>query len=265
MNKKLQKYFRQEVFPTPFCPGCAHGIIMSAVVRAIDDLQLDFQKMLFVSGIGCAAWIPSPHFAADTLHTTHGRAIAFATGAKVMNPELKVMVISGDGDLAAIGGNHLIHAARRNIDMTVICVNNSVYGMTGGQLAPTTPLGCFTATSPLGNEEPPFDLSKLVEGAGAGYVARYTAAHIHLLIKSIKTALMYDGFSFIEAISTCPTQFGKYNNIPLPNKLFASLKDAYIPLNKYNKLTDEEKRKVKPYGEFVKPSMLSAYEKGGGA
>ncbi|MBC8277200.1 MAG: 2-oxoacid:ferredoxin oxidoreductase subunit beta [FCB group bacterium] len=252
MEHPLTKYLRTEVFPTPFCPGCGHGILMAAILRAIDDLGLDFDNMLFVSGIGCAAWIPSPHFNADTLHTTHGRAVAFATGAKVQNPDLKVMVISGDGDLTAIGGNHLIHAARRNIDLTVICAENSVYGMTGGQCAPTTPLDCYTTTSPLGNTEPPFDLCKLVEGAGAGYVARYTVAHIHQLIKVIKTALNYEGFSFIEAVSPCPTQFGRLNSAPLAADLFNGLKKEYVALAKYNKMTEDERTGLKPVGEFVK-------------
>lgn len=228
---------------------------MAAILRAIDDLELDFDKMLFVSGIGCAAWIPSPHFNADTLHTTHGRAVAFATGAKVQNPDLKVVVISGDGDLTAIGGNHLIHAARRNIDMTIISANNSLYGMTGGQLAPTTPLDCFTTTSPQGNTEPPFDLCKLVEGAGAGYVARYTVAHIHQLIKSIKNALNYEGLSFIEAVSPCPTQFGRLNSVPLAADLFNGLKKQYVALPKFNKMSEDERAGLKPVGEFVKGNI----------
>ena len=149
---KLDKYIRPEVFPTPFCQGCGHGILMQAILRAIDELSLDIDKMVFVSGIGCAAWIPSPHFAADTLHTLHGRPIAYATGIKLFNPSLKVVVISGDGDLAAIGGNHLIHAARRNIELSVICANNSIYGMTGGQMAPTTLPGQKTTSSPQGRD-----------------------------------------------------------------------------------------------------------------
>ena len=255
LNHPLEKYLRMEVFPSPFCSGCGHGILLSAVLRAIDGLGYSMDDMLFVSGIGCAAWIPSPHFAADTLHTTHGRAVAFATGAKLQNPDLKVMVISGDGDIAAIGGNHLIHAARRNIDITVICANNSVYGMTGGQLAPTTPLECYTSTSPSGNTEPPFDLCKLAEGAGAGYVARFTVAHIHMLIKSIKAALEYEGFSFIEAVSPCPTQFGRMNAVPSPVDLINMLKKDFISMAKYNKMSLEERESLKPIGEFVKPAI----------
>lgn len=214
MSDKLIKYLRPEVFPTPFCAGCGHGILMGAILRAIDDLELDFKNMVFVSGIGCAAWIPSPHFAADTLHTLHGRPIAYATGVKSFNPELKVMVISGDGDLAAIGGNHLIHAARRNIEITVICANNNIYGMTGGQLSPTTPQQAKTMTSSQGNLEKPFDLCKLTKACGAQYVARYTVFHIKPLINSIKKALITKGFSFIDVLSPCPTQFGRRNQLP---------------------------------------------------
>ncbi|GAF92974.1 unnamed protein product, partial [marine sediment metagenome] len=167
MARDLEEYLRPGLDSTPFCPGCGHGILMNLILRAIDELKLSMDEMLFVSGIGCAAWIPSPHFNADTLHTLHGRAIAFATGAKMFNPKLNVMVISGDGDLTSIGGNHLIHAARRNIDLSVICANNMIYGMTGGQVASTSPLGALTSTTMDGNIYRPFDLCKLVLGAGA--------------------------------------------------------------------------------------------------
>lgn len=169
----------------------------------------DFNGFAFVSGIGCSSWIISPHFKADTLHTTHGRAIAFATGLKLAKPELKVVVISGDGDLAAIGGNHLIHAARRNIDMTVICSNNYIYGMTGGQVSSTTFSGDRTSTSPYGNPERPFDLARLVAAAGANYVARWTTAHPVQASRAIKTALEKKGFTFVEMISQCPTAYGR--------------------------------------------------------
>ena len=174
MVRAMEKYIRPGVKSTPFCPGCGHGILMGLILRAIDELKMDMNKMVFVSGIGCAAWIPSPHFDGDTLHTLHGRALAFATGVKLFNPELCVMVVSGDGDLSSIGGNHLIHAARRNIDLKVICANNMIYGMTGGQVASTTPAGARTATTGEGNPYQPFNLSRLVEAAGATYVAKYS-------------------------------------------------------------------------------------------
>jgi 2-oxoglutarate ferredoxin oxidoreductase subunit beta len=216
-NHDLSKYFRWETFPSPFCPGCGHGILMGALIRVIDNIKLNWKNTVFVSGIGCAAWIPSPHYAADTMHTTHGRAIAFATGIKLYNPKLNVIVVSGDGDIASIGGNHLIHAARRNIPITVICANNNIYGMTGGQFASTTPLSSCTATTPKGSTERPFDLAKLVIGAGADYVARATVYDSKLLNNYIKNGITYScinnkGFSFLDVISPCHTQFGRRNN-----------------------------------------------------
>ncbi len=205
-----RRYLREKALPTPFCPGCGNGIIANAFLKAVHDLgHEDLSGFAFVSGIGCGAWIPSPHFNADTLHTTHGRAIAFATGLKLARPELTVVVISGDGDLAAIGGNHLIHAARRNLDITVICSTNFIYGMTGGQVAPTTFTGDRTTTSPYGNPERPFDLARLVAAAGANYVARWTTAHPIQASRSIRKALERKGFSFIEILSQCPTAYGR--------------------------------------------------------
>lgn len=209
MNRDLYHYIREECLPTPFCPGCGHGILMNAIVHAIDELMLDMKQIVFVSGIGCAGWIPSPHFRADTLHTTHGRPLAFATGVKLADPNRKVVVISGDGDLASIGGNHLIHTARRDIDLTVICANNNIYGMTGGQTAATTPKGLKTVSSPLGSEFPPFDLCRLVIGAGAGFVARNTVAHPIELTGTVKNALSHKGFSFVDVISPCTTHFSQ--------------------------------------------------------
>jgi len=247
----VRRYVRSEVFPTPFCPGCGHGILLGAILRAIDELGLDFERMLFVSGIGCAGWIPSPHFAADTLHTTHGRPIAFATGAKLFNPSLKVVVIGGDGDLASIGGNHLIHAARRNIEMTVICANNQIYGMTGGQVTPTTPTGAFTMTTPQGNRERPFDLSRLVAAAGATYVARYSVYHIRPLIKALKKALAHRGFAFVEVLSSCPTQFGRRNKIGGPVEMLRYWKEKCVPLERARQMTPEELEGKIIIGEFV--------------
>jgi len=223
MARDLEKYLRPEVKATPFCAGCGHGILMNLILRAIDDLSLPMEEMLFVSGIGCAAWIPSPNFKGDTLHTLHGRAVAFATGAKMFNPRLRTLVISGDGDLTSIGGNHLIHAARRNIDMTVICANNMIYGMTGGQAASTSPLGANTATSEDGNIYPPFDLCKLVAGAGAPYVARYAVTQPQSVIEAVKRSLSSVGFSFIEILSPCPTQFGRRNQQESPAEMLSYL------------------------------------------
>ena len=247
----ILKYVRQEVFPTPFCPGCGHGILLGAILRAVDQLELDFSKMLFVSGIGCGGWIPSPHYNTDTLHVTHGRPVAFATGAKLFNPELTVVVIGGDGDIASIGGNHLIHAARRNIDLTVICANNMIYGMTGGQVTPTTPRGARTATTPAGNPEPPFDLARLVAAAGATYVARYTVWHVRPLIASIKKALQHTGFAFIEVLSTCPTQFGRRNDNPTPIGMLRALKQKCVTVEGAKKLNSEELADKIIIGEFV--------------
>lgn len=214
-----------------FCPGCGNGIIANAFLKAVKSLgHDDLSGFAFVSGIGCGAWIPSPHFKADTLHTTHGRAIAFATGLKLSRPELNVVVISGDGDLAAIGGNHLIHAARRNIDMTVICSNNYIYGMTGGQMGPTTFTGDRTSTSPYGNPERPFDLARLVAAAGANYVARWTTAHPNQAARSMKTALERKGFSFIEMISQCPTAYGRRTRTGGPVEMIKWFKQ--FPLRK---------------------------------
>lgn len=251
MARALENYLRPGVKGTPFCPGCGHGILMGLILRAIDELKLDMNKMLFVSGIGCAAWIPSPHFAGDTLHTLHGRALAFATGAKLFNPDLCVMIISGDGDLSSIGGNHLIHAARRNIDLKVICANNMIYGMTGGQVAATTPQGSRTSTSEKGNPYRPFDLCKLVEAAGAGYVARYAVSQPKALIQSIKKALLYKGFSFIDCLSPCPTQFGRRNQMDRPDQMIRQLIQHCIFLEEAEGLSEEELAEKIITGEFL--------------
>lgn len=213
----LRKYFRPHLKRTTTCPGCGNGIVGQAVLWAIDELSredgLSLDDFAFVSGIGCSAWVPSPSFAADTLHTTHGRPIAFATGIKLALPRQKVMVISGDGDLSAIGGNHLIHAARRNLDLTVVMINNGIYGMTGGQTAPTTPPGLRTVTSPYGTLEPNFQVAELVRAAGAAYVARWTTYHPRQLRRAVKKGIRKEGFAFIEAVSQCPVQYGRVSGL----------------------------------------------------
>ena len=208
----LDRYIREERFPHIWCPGCGLGIAMSSFLYAVDELDLDPKEIAVVSGIGCSGRVAG-YVRFDSYHTTHGRAIPFATGLKLAKPNMKVVVFSGDGDLASIGGNHLIHAARRNVDLTIICINNFNYGMTGGQFGPTTPLGAKTTTTPYGNFEHPFNLVYLAASAGAVYVARWTVLHTYHLRQSIKEALLKDGFSFIEVISPCPIGFGRPNKI----------------------------------------------------
>jgi 2-oxoglutarate ferredoxin oxidoreductase subunit beta len=251
MARDMDAYLRPEVQSTPFCPGCGHGILMGAILRALDELHPDLDQVLFVSGIGCAAWIPSPHFKVDTLHTIHGRALAFATGAKLHRPESTVIVVSGDGDLSSIGGNHLIHAARRNLDVTTICANNMIYGMTGGQVASTTPEGAQSATTPQGNPDRPFDLCRLVEAAGAAYVARYAVVQPLLLKRSIQRAIGTRGFSFIEAVSPCPTQFGRRNRLGEPAEILKALQKSLVSRKEAQTLLPEALNARVVYGEFV--------------
>ena len=209
----LDAYLRVERLPHIWCPGCGLGLILNCFIRGLLKTDLNLDKVAVVSGIGCTGRAAG-YIKLDSFHTTHGRAIPFATGLKLANPELKVVVISGDGDLVAIGGNHFIHAARRNIDMTVLCVNNFNYGMTGGQLGPTTPLSARTTTSRLGNVEKPFNIPGLAAASGAVYIARWTTAQVRNLEKAITEALLKKGFSLVEVISPCPTYYGRMNSQP---------------------------------------------------
>ncbi len=206
----MDELLRTERLPHIWCPGCGLGTALSCFVSALMRSGLDLNKVAIVSGIGCTGRVAG-YLRLDGFHTTHGRAIPFATGLKLANPDLKVVVFSGDGDLVAIGGNHLIHAARRNMDMTVICVNNFNYGMTGGQVGPTTPTEARTSTSPRGNLEHPFNIPNLVFAAGATYVARWTVLHARRLERSIYKALLKPGFSVVEIISPCPTLYVRFN------------------------------------------------------
>lgn len=239
MQSEYSKYLREELLPSPFCVGCGGGTVLNAFVRACDNLKIENKDILIVSGIGCSSWIPSPFFKSDVLHTTHGRAIAFATGSKIVNPNLKVVVFTGDGDGLAIGGNHLIHGARNNIDITVLCINNFIYGMTGGQSAPTTPFNAITSTTPYGNPSFTFDACELVKSAGASYVARWTTYHVKQLIRSIEKGLTKKGFSFIEIISQCPTYFGRKNEMKTPSEM----------VNWFKENSGKDKKIV--IGEFV--------------
>ena len=247
----LRKYTRPHVKKTTTCPGCGNGIIAQAILRSIEELGLNMDDFVFVSGIGCSAWIPSPLFAADTLHTTHGRPVAFATGVKLGRPESHVMVASGDGDLTAIGGNHLIHAARRNIDLTVVLVNNGIYGMTGGQTAPTTPRGLTTITSPYGSMEHALNISEMITAAGAPYVARWTTYHPRPLTRSIKKGIQKKGFALIEAVSQCPVQFGRVSKIGKAVDMLKFFKENSIRIDKASEKSEEELEGKIIIGEFA--------------
>lgn len=208
----MESWLRMDRMPHIWCPGCGVGTAVNCFVRAVEATGIPREKLAIVSGIGCTGRVAG-YVKLDSFHTTHGRAIPFATGLKLANPDLHVVVFSGDGDLIAIGGNHFIHAARRNVNITVICVNNFTYGMTGGQVAPTSPELTTATTTPYGNLEPPFNLAHLADSAGASYVARFTTFHVRPLVNCMKEALQKDGFSFVEVLSPCPTLFARRNRL----------------------------------------------------
>jgi 2-oxoglutarate ferredoxin oxidoreductase subunit beta len=208
----VMPYLRQDRIPHIWCPGCGIGTTVNCFARALTDSKMDLDKVAIVSGIGCTGRVAG-YMNLDSFHTTHGRAIPFATGLKLANPGMKVVVYSGDGDLTAIGGNHFVHAARRNMDLMIVCVNNFTYGMTGGQVAPTTPIGPTQTTMPYGNFENPFNLPFLADACGAVYVARWTVYHVKQLAKAMLEGLNKKGFVFIEAMSPCPTLYSRRNRL----------------------------------------------------
>jgi len=258
------RYLRREVLPTAFCPGCYNGVVMNALFHALRDLGVeDLRGYVFVSGIGCSSWIPSPYIRADTIHTLHGRAVPVATGVKLARPDLEVVVIAGDGDLAAIGGNHLLHAARRNMDLLVLMVNNQVYAMTRGQASPTTPRGMKTPTTPYGNPETPMDVARIIAGTNANYVARWCISDYMRLKASIEEALSRHrrGFRFIEIYAPCTTYVTRYEGLT-PGEKIHSLRKACIPLEKYYSMTHEKREKHIPVGVYKredKPGFLEQY------
>jgi 2-oxoglutarate ferredoxin oxidoreductase subunit beta len=223
----LEDATRSGMIPHIWCNGCGNGVILGEFLRALDEMSYDVNKIVVVSGIGCIGRI-SGYTNTDSFHTTHGRALALAVGLKAANPNLKPVVMSGDGDLFAIGGNHFIHAARRNVDIAVICSNNFNYGMTGGQSGPTTPFGAYTTTTLYGNIEHPLNLVQFAAACGAIYVARWTAIHVRRIRESIKKAINKKGFSFVEIITACPEEYGRRNKIPDPIQNMKWLRDASI-------------------------------------
>lgn len=208
--KELEHYLRTRFMPHIWCPGCGHGTVLNGLVRAVDGLGLAKNEIVMVSGIGCSARIAG-YLDFHTLHTLHGRALAFATGVKMNRPDLTILVPMGDGDALAIGGNHFIHAARRNIDITVIILNNRIYGMTGGQFSPTSGCGIDATTAPYSSIDQAFDAVELASAAGATFVARTTTYHVRELEQLITRAITHRGFSVVEVLSQCPTHFGRRN------------------------------------------------------
>lgn len=247
----MREHLRTEVLPHIWCPGCSNGITTRAIIKAFIEAGLNPDKTVVISGIGCAARTAG-YLDYDTMHTTHGRPLAFATGVKLANPELNVVVIAGDGDTAAIGGNHLIHAARRNIDITMICYNNSIYGMTGGQYSPTTHMGDRATTAPYRHIEREFDLCELARAAGATYVARGTAYHVQPLITYLTNALRHKGFSFVEVVSTCPTYYGRQNNKPDAPGMLAWVAERSVTVKQAEKMDPAERVGKYVIGELYK-------------
>jgi 2-oxoglutarate ferredoxin oxidoreductase subunit beta len=249
-------------FPNVWCAGCGIGIAMGALIRAIDRIGLDKDDVALVSGIGCTGRMPV-YMDFNTIHTTHGRALAFATGLKIARPAMKVITIMGDGDAMAIGGNHFIHAARRNIGITAIVVNNAIYGMTGGQYSPTTPIGARAATAPYGNVEPPMPICEVAKAAGATYVARSTVYHAVELDRFIEQAIRKNGFSLVEAVSYCHTTYGRVNKLGTPVDMMRILKENSVSISSAEKLTSEEREAKIVRGvmhDVEKPEYTQLYE-----
>ncbi len=261
----MLKYLKEEApagrrLPLIMCPGCGAGQVLNYVLHAVDTVLredgLRKQDFVFISGVGCSSRLASHYLNFDSAWTLHGRTLAIATGALLANPELKIIVLTGDGDAAAIGGNHFIHTCRRNMDVTVVCMNNGLYGMTGGQVAPTTPVGRTTTTTPYGNVEDAFDLCRLAQTAGAAYVARWTTAHPHQTINAIIKGIRKSGTAFIEILSQCPVHWKQD-----PVEMFKAMKKITVPLKKAG--AEKTINRI-PVGEFCnidKPDWIQRYHK----
>jgi 2-oxoglutarate ferredoxin oxidoreductase subunit beta len=262
----MSDFLRMDRMPHIWCPTCGIGIVVKCLAAALQDSHADLDKVAVVSGIGCTGRVAG-YVKLDSFHTTHGRAVPFATGLKLANPQLKVIVVSGDGDLVAIGGNHFIHAARRNMDLMVVCVNNFIYGMTGGQVAPTTPPTARTSTTPYGNTETPFNVARLAAACGATYVARWTTLHVRQLTKSMKETLNKRGFSVIEVVAPCSTLYARLNRLGSGFDLMKFYHDTAVVANG----TSPDETDISAYqgriicGKFVdfeKPTWLDEMNKG---
>lgn len=257
-----QQYLKTASLPNMWCPGCGNGIVLSALLRAWEALGLEHREVVTVTGIGCWGKVDD-YVTVNALHTTHGRALSFATGVKAANPRLHVLALMGDGDGATIGGNHLIHAARRNMDLTVVLVNNFNYGMTGGQYSATTPNGHVTSTTRGGNPERPFDLCELVRVAGANYVARQSLAEGALIQKRVEEGMTHPGFSFIEVMSACTTLYGPNNGLANPVTMLRRLRETCLPAEKYDRIENAAEQGFFKTGVLYRgeaPGFLAQYE-----
>jgi 2-oxoglutarate ferredoxin oxidoreductase subunit beta len=234
------KYLRKDKLPHIWCPGCGHGIVLKSLLRAIDNKELSKNDLCMVSGIGCSSRTPG-YVDFNTLHTIHGRAFSFATGLKLAKPSLKMIVTTGDGDAMAIGGNHFIHTCRRNIDMLIIVYSNAIYGMTGGQSSPTTPIGSIATTARYGNMEPPFDICEMAKAAGATFVARGTAYHTQELERTFTEALGHKGTAVVEVIDSCPVYFGRMNKQRSASEMMENIeKNGTVSIKQVDKLPAEK-------------------------
>jgi 2-oxoglutarate ferredoxin oxidoreductase subunit beta len=264
MTELRHKYLRHhKKFPHVWCPGCGNGIVLGALIRAIERLNLAKDDIVFASGIGCSGRMPT-YVDFNTLHTTHGRALTFATGIKLAKPSLNVVVVMGDGDATAIGGNHFIHAARRNINLTAIIINNQIYGMTGGQASPTTPYGALSTTSSFSNIEHAFSIAELAVAAGASFVARGTVYHAVQLDKLIEKGISKNGFSVVEVMSNCHVQFGRRNSMGDPVIMLNWLKNHAISRDKGSSLPPDsldDKFTIGILADVDKPDYIAEYRK----
>lgn len=256
----VKDYIRERFFPHMWCQGCGHGIILNALLRALENLGMSKNEIVMVSGIGCSARITG-YVDFHTLHTIHGRALAFATGIKMSRPELNLIVPMGDGDALAIGGNHFIHAARRNIDMTAIVMNNKIYGMTGGQYSPLTGYGKMATTAPYTNIDHEFDTVAISTAAGATFVARATTYHVKEMSKIFEKAILHEGFSVVEVMSQCPTNYGRRNKAGDASEMMETYKKSTTPINSKAKQEDPDLIERGIFLQTELPEYCNEYEK----
>ncbi len=251
VTQLIHEYLRHnKKFPHVLCPGCGHGVVLGSLIRSVHALNLTKDEVVVVAGIGCSGRL-AVYVDFNTVHATHGRALTFATGIKMSNPSLKVIAIMGDGDALSIGGNHLIHAARRNIGITALILNNNIYGMTGGQCSSTTPHGAFSMTTPFGQLEKSFDIVELAKTAGANFVGRATSFHAKLMDRLITTAISRPGFNLVEAFSPCHTQYGRKNKFKNIVEMYEELKKKSMDVEAYDKLPEHKRAERVPIGVFV--------------